>query len=297
MSVVISHLPFRDVLPLESNVQIALNATRRLGSSLVSGQTMILVKAILVVSLVVLLASEGSATVLYVRYNLNEIIIGTDSKRTAETGQTVCVCKILQVGDAVIASAGLAEYGPFDPRDFAREAITSTKTLVEARERFEDMISQPLIDVLTKVKNKSRTRYEVFKTGGAINMVFARFKERPELVTTALIPKDGPDGKITLEKNRFTLLGNVTRTKRIFVGVSKRAEAMMDRSGFWAKGTVEGVRHALQISIEDKNDAGGPIDLVQLTKGSVRWIPHLPKCDEKGRRVDEQPSTCNSSSP
>ena len=97
--------------------------------------------------------STGSqATVLYVRYNVNEIIIGTDSKRTAETGQTVCVCKILQVGDTVIASAGLAEYGAFDPRNFAREAINSSQSLVEARAKFEELISQPLIEVLQKLK-------------------------------------------------------------------------------------------------------------------------------------------------
>ena len=242
-------------------------------------------------------ASQCNSTVLYVRYNVNEIIIGTDSKRTAETGQTVCVCKILQVGDTVIASAGLAEYGAFDPRDYAREAITSTQTLVDARAKFEDLIGDPLIDVLKKLKARNSARYEVFKTGAAINMVFARFTDRPELVTTALIPKDGPRGSITLEKNRFTLLGNETRAKRIFVGVSKRAEAMMDRSGFWAKGTVEGVRHALQVSIEDKSDAGEPIDIVQLTKGSVQWFPRQPQCDEKGRRVNDQQSSCNSSGP
>ena len=258
---------------------------------------MMMRKASVLILLVVLFPTNSRATVLYVRYNLNEIIIATDSKRTAETGQTVCVCKILQIGDTVIASAGLAEYGSFDPRDFAREAITSTRTLVDARARFEDLISQPLIEVLTKVKNRNPARYQVFKTGGAIDMVFARFEDRPELVTTALIPRDGPGGQIILEKNRFTLLGNETKTKRISVGVSKRAEAMMERSGFWAKGTVEGVRRALELSIEDKGDAGEPIDLVQLTKGSVRWIPRPPQCDERGRRVDEQPSTCNSSSP
>ena len=246
---------------------------------------------------IVTIAAQCNATVLYVRYNNNEIIIGTDSKRTAETGQTVCVCKILQIGDAVIASAGLAEYGSFDPRDYAREAINSTQSLVDARAKFEELINEPLIEVLRKLKARNRGKYEVFKTGAAINMVFARFTDRAELVTTALIPKDGPSGSITLEKNRFTLLGNETRAKRIFVGVSKRAEAMMDRSGFWAKGTVEGVRHALEVSIEDKSDAGGPIDIVQLTRGAVRWFPHQPECDEKGRRVNDQQSSCNSSLP
>ena len=246
---------------------------------------------------ILLFVSQSNATVLYVRYNVNEIIIGTDSKRTAETGQTVCVCKIMHVGDTVIASAGLAEFGPFDPRDYAREAITSTQTLTDARARFEELISEPLIEVLKKLRNRSRARYEVFKTGAAVNMVFARFNDRAELVTTALIPKDGPAGSITLEKSRFTLLGNETRTKRIFVGVSKRAEAMMDRSGFWAKGTVEGVRRGLQVSIEDKSDAGEPIDVVQLTRGSVRWFPQEPQCDEKGRRINDQQSSCNSAVP
>ena len=252
-------------------------------------------KLLLSCLLIATFVAQSQATVLYVRYNVNEIIIGTDSKRTAETGQTVCVCKILQVGDTVVASAGLAEYGEFDPRDFARDAINSSQSLVEARAKFEDLISQPLIEVLQKLKARQSERYEVFKTGAAINMVFARYTDKAELVTTALIPRDAPDGSIRLETNRFTLVGNVTRTKRIFVGVSKRAEAMMDRSGFWAKGTVEGVKRALQVSIEDKSDAGGPIDVVQLTKGSVRWFPRPPQCDERGRRINEQPSSCNSS--
>jgi hypothetical protein len=195
----------------------------------------------------------------------------------------------------VIASAGLAEYGAFDPRDFAREAIQNSQSLVDVRTRFEDLINEPLLEVLKKLKNKNSPRYEVFKQGGAINMVFARFKDRPELATTALIPKDGPGGSITLEKSRFTLLGNVARSKRVFVGVSKRVEALLDKSSFWAKGNVEGVRRALQLSIEDKSDAGEPIDVIQLTNGAVRWFPQQPQCDEKGRRINEQPSSCNSS--
>src|SRR5687767_3640155 len=77
-----------------------------------------------------------NATVLYVRFSSDQIVIATDSKRTAETGQTVCVCKIAQIGDTFIASAGLAEFGEFDPREFAREAIESSDSPVEARSRF-----------------------------------------------------------------------------------------------------------------------------------------------------------------
>jgi len=247
--------------------------------------------------LVVILSIDCNATVLYVRFTSNEIVIATDSKRTATTGQTVCVCKITRVGDTFIASAGLAEYGAFDPREFAREAINTSSTLVEARTRFEELISQPLIDVLKKVKTKNRDRYEVFKKGAAINMVFARFIDQPELVTTALTPKDSSDGSIVLEKHDFTLIGDVTRAKRISVGVSKRAEVLLDRPSFWAKGSVVAAQHVLQISIEDNSEAGGPIDVVQLTKGSIRWFPREPQCDDKSRRINEQPSSCNSTTP
>ncbi|HEY5446251.1 MAG TPA: hypothetical protein VIJ87_17645, partial [Pyrinomonadaceae bacterium] len=106
--------------------------------------------------LVVILFADCNATVLYVRFTSNEIVIATDSKRTATTGQTVCVCKITQIGDTFVASAGLAEFGAFDPREFAREAIKTSSTLVEARTRFEQLISEPLIDVLKKVKSRNR---------------------------------------------------------------------------------------------------------------------------------------------
>jgi hypothetical protein len=232
--------------------------------------------------------------VLYVRFSSDQIVIATDSKRTAETGQTVCVCKIAQIGDTFIASAGLAEFGEFDPKEFAREAINSSRTLVEARARFEELITGTLIDVLKRVKKKHPARYEVFKQGAAINMVFARFKEQPELVTTALIPKDGPDGSIVLTNQHFTLIGP-NRTKRIFVGVSKRVEVLFDRPSFWAKGVIAGVQRLMEVSIADKGDAGGPVDIVQLKKGSVRWYPREPQCDGRSRRVNDQPSTCNSS--
>src|SRR4030095_11316927 len=139
-------------------------------------------KTLILIIVILVFAAETRATVLYVRYNVNEIIIGTDSKRTVETGQTVCVCKILQVGNTVIASAGLAEYGAFDPRAFAREAINSSQSLVEARAKFEELISQPLLEVLQKLKARHSERYEVFKTGAAINMVFARYTDKAELV-------------------------------------------------------------------------------------------------------------------
>jgi hypothetical protein len=245
--------------------------------------------------LILSVSVNANATVLYVRYSSDQIIIATDSKRTAETGQTVCVCKIAQIGDTFIASAGLAEFGEFDPKEFAREAINSSQTLVETRARFEELISDSLIDVLKRIKKKNPDRYDVFKQGAAVNMVFARFKEQPELVTTALIPKDGPNDSIVLTTQHFTLIGQ-NKTKRIFVGISKRVEVVLDRPSFWAKGVIAGVHRAMQISIEDKRDAGEPIDIVQLTKGSVRWYPREPQCDARSRRISDQPSTCNSSS-
>jgi hypothetical protein len=244
--------------------------------------------------LIILVSVQTRATVLYVRFSSDQIVIATDSKRTAETGQTVCVCKIAQIGDTFIASAGLAEFGDFDPKEFAREAIEDSETLIETRARFEQLITEPLVEVLKRVKVKHPARYEVFKQGAAINMVFARFKDQPELVSTALIPKDGPNGSITLTNQQFTLLGP-SRTKRIFVGVSKRVEVQLDRPSFWSKGVIAGVQRIMEVSIGDKRDAGGPIDIVQLTKGSVRWYPHEPRCDDRSRRINDQPSTCNSS--
>jgi hypothetical protein len=156
-----------------------------------------------------------NATVLYVRYTSNEIIIATDSKRTAETGQTVCVCKVTKIGDTFIASAGLAEYGSFDPRDFARQAIQSSTKLTEVRDKFEQLIQQPLIDILKKVRIRNPSRYEVFKQGAAVNMVFVRFIAGPELAATALTPKDTADGSIILDSHPITLIGPVKRAQRI----------------------------------------------------------------------------------
>jgi hypothetical protein len=249
------------------------------------------------VALILATCFDCKATVLYVRFTSNEIIIATDSKRTAETGQTVCVCKLSRIGDTFIASAGLAEYGTFDPKAFAQEAINTSHSLIEARARFEELIQQPLIDVLKKVRSRNPTRYEVFKRGAAINMVFVKFNDLPELAATALTPRDTRDGSIVLDSHPITLTGNIKRAQRIVVGVSKRAESFLDRTSFWSKGTVAGVQRILQMSIEDNKEAGEPIDLVQLTKGTVRWFPREPECDSKSRRINEQPSSCNSSKP
>ena len=245
--------------------------------------------------LALLMSSQTQATVLYVRYTSNEIIIATDSKRTAETGQTVCVCKVNRIGDTFVASAGLAEYGSFDPKEFAREAIESSNNLPEIRDNFEQLIQQPLIAVLKKLRVRNPARYAVFKQGAAVNMVFVRFGDVPELAATALTPRDTRDGSIVLDSHPITLSGPVKRALRIAVGISRRADAFLDRPSFWAKGTVAGVQHVMQLSIEDNSDAGGPVDLVQLTKGSVRWFPHEPQCDERSRRIDEQSPSCNSS--
>ena len=246
--------------------------------------------------LLLLMSSQSQATVLYVRYTSSEIIIATDSKRTAETGQSVCVCKISRIGDVFIASAGLAEYGSFDPKDFAREAIQSSSNLSEIRDRFDQLIQQPLIDVLKKVRARNPARYEVFKRGAAINMVFVRFVDVPELAASALTPRDTKDGSIILDHHPIDLSGPVKRALRIAVGISKRADAFLDKPSFWAKGTVAGVQRVMELSIEDNNEAGGPIDLVQLTQRSVRWFPREPQCNERSRRINEQSSTCNSSS-
>jgi hypothetical protein len=247
-------------------------------------QTNIVIKC--VVALLTLASFvECHATVLYVRFSSSEIVIGADSKRTAETGDSVSVCKVSRVGDTFIASAGLAEYGAFDPRQFAVEALSNSQTLIEARTTFEQLIEHPLIEVLKKLRVRNRSRYDAFKKGAAINFIFARFNDRPELVTTALTPKDEVDGSISLMKNHVTLLGPVKRAKRIFVGVSKRAEVLLDRPSFWAKGTVAGVQQVLEMSIKDNPEAGGPIDIVQLSRGAVRWFPREPECDNRSRRA------------
>ena len=247
------------------------------------------------VLLLVFLNSNANATVLYVRYTSNEIIIATDSKRTEETGQSVCVCKLSRIGDVFVAYAGLAEYGSFDPKDFAREAIQSSNNLIDIRDRFEQLIQQPLIDVLKKLRTRNAKSYAVFKQSAVINMVFVRFTDSPELAATALTPRDAHDGSIVLDSHPITLSGPAKRALRIAVGISKRADALLDRSSFWAKGTVAGVQHVMELSIEDNSEAGGPIDLVQLTKGRVSWFPREPECDERSRRINEQSGSCSSS--
>lgn len=238
---------------------------------------------------------NSNATVLYVRYTSNEVIIATDSKRTADNGQTVCVCKVSRIGDTLIASAGLAEYGSFDSEDFARQAVKNAANLTEARDTFEQLIKQPLIDVLTRLRLKDPSRYQVFKRGAAVNMVFVKFVDVPELAASALTPRDTRDGSIVLDSHPITLSGSVKRAQRISVGISNRAESFVDRPSFWAKGTVAAVQRVMDMSVEDNRDAGGPIDLVQLTKGSVHWFPREPQCDERSRRINEQSSSCNSS--
>src|SRR4030095_523809 len=115
------------------------------------------------IALLLATCSDTTATVLYVRVTPHEIVIGADSKRTAETGATVCVCKITRIDDTFIASAGLAEFGAFDPREIAVQAIRNSSTLVEARTKFEQQIEQPLIEVLTKLRDRNRERSEAFK--------------------------------------------------------------------------------------------------------------------------------------
>jgi hypothetical protein len=247
------------------------------------------------VFLALVVISRCNATVLYVRYTSSEIIIATDSKRTLDTGQTVCVCKLSRINDTFIASAGLAEYGSFDPKDFALQAIQSSSNLKEVRDRFEQLIQQPLIDVLKKLRNRNPSRYEIFKRGAAVNMVFVRFVDGPELAASALTPRDNKDGSITLDSHPITLSGPVKRAQRISVGISKRAEVFLDRPSFWAVGTVAAVQRVMQLSVEDNSEAGGPADLVQLTKGSVRWVPREPQCDDRSRRINEQLPSCNSS--
>ena len=243
--------------------------------------------------LLLLMSVESRSTVLYVRFSAREIIIGADSKRTAETGATVCVCKITKIGDTFVATAGLAEYGEFDPRDFAREALANTHDLVAARTQFEQLIETPLLEVLTKIRSRNPGRYAAFKQGAAVNMIFARFNEMPELVGTALTPRETRSGSITLDKRPITLIGEQKRAQRIFVGISKRAEVLLDRPSFWSNGTVAGVHRILQMSEEDNKETGGPIDIVQLTKGEVQWFPREPTCDARSRRINEQPGSCH----
>jgi hypothetical protein len=242
-------------------------------------------KCAALVALAAVACSHASATVLYVRFSSHEIVIGADSRRTLENGESYSVCKIRRIGDTFVSSAGVAESDIFNPTEIARQAITTSRTLGKAGTKFEQLIEQPLIDVLKVIKGRDRARYEAFKQGAAFNIFFVKFKDQPELIATSFTPIDRQDGSIILDKNTTTLVGGVKGSIPIFVGISKRAESLHARPSLWSKGSVTGVRRVLQISIEDNSESGEPIDIVQITKSSsARWYPREPGCDDKGRR-------------
>lgn len=234
----------------------------------------------------IFLASSANGTVIYVRASGGEVVIAADSKRVFhEPGgmqHSESVCKIHQVEDIVFASAGLVGVTGIalnaDISQVARQAMSGNGTLVERVRNFQQLIEVPLLNAMLITRTRDQTEYGGYLQHGALQTVFIRAEKQVPVIALSRFPlTEGPNGTIKLEPKVNLYSGKLT----ISLGGSPTAIDLGKDEEYWSKGSVDGVRELIKISIADNpSKTGEPIDILKFSKSGTSWIQVKPECKQ-----------------
>lgn len=239
-----------------------------------------------------ILAEDASGTVIYVRITQEDVVIAADSKElypygNAESHATVIeVCKIRRSEDVYFASAGIGgdQNEGFDVRQVAAQAMRYRGDLQGKAEEFQRLIKTPLIKILEVLRKQDLTQYKKFLLGAPLITVFVRVEDRSlTFLANEVTFIETSQGSIELNQRLYKCPGACRLPTTVPIGSSQRADELeLQAKDFWERGSVNGVRELMMASIADRPDeAGGPINILRLTKTGAEWVEGNKSCREK----------------
>lgn len=235
-------------------------------------------------------SNSARATTVVLARTANEIVVGADSKVTDTYGNNLNrrACKILQVGNLIVAIAGfeIDRQTGFSVPEIATTAL-QLKPSAPAAEKVSMLtgfLVSRLFKELIEVRKLSPDSYsEKFEGGRAFLKIIVAGFERgqplvfvrnfravqfsPQKIGVSVLPDDclnDCQGEV------------VTR----FLGETEAIDGLPEETPeFWRDGLVNGVRRLVETEIAARSEYDGPpIDIVRLDKNGVQWIQKKPEC-------------------
>ncbi len=222
-----------------------------------------------------------------------EIIIAADSKQTyrffengIERTGTKTICKIIQIGDVFIVSAGLVQDNKvgYNSITLAMEACHNTHTLSEKVGAFEEFMKAKLPIALNRVRKENLDLFKHrFETGDRVAAEFffaAVEKGQLKLISVDFMVAPINNDTINIISERHECPGCGSDT--IYIGEKAAIRRFLDeKKTFASSSTVNVLRNLIELEIADKSETvGPPIDVLRIDKGGAKWIQKKSSCPE-----------------
>ena len=224
----------------------------------------------------------------------NFIFLGADSKaiRGGNKADTVSVCKIEQVGKFYYAAAGLTD-NPFVNYKLSKiidEAFREGITFIDKINRFDRLVQSPLSEALQHVRRDNpRFFKDTFERRDkvALEVVFAGIVEDEPALTLISFTIERLHPLRASLTHRRNCPGNCPTGTHVYYMGTK--DAMVNYAAMnprvWDVGAVPAIKDLLHIQANSTADeVGGPVDILYITKDSVRWIQKKAECADGNKR-------------
>ncbi|MEK6286007.1 MAG: hypothetical protein AABO57_09730 [Acidobacteriota bacterium] len=212
----------------------------------------------------------------------NDIIVGADSKvnYAVATGNVETTCKIFQVGRVFVASAGMIESAEFeyDARTIATAAIQQGSRILEMMDRYQDAISQPLLEAAGSLHDQNPALYQSMIGDGEVldTAFFGIENDVPALIYSQFEITFSPDRDVMkvvpgiLGVDHYLLWGHPRPLKKF----------LDSHHGYFDEvGDVNAIRNLIQIAIDDKpGKVGKPIVIIRVNTEGAEWVIESPCC-------------------
>jgi hypothetical protein len=214
------------------------------------------------------------------------LVVGADSKTTRLDAPDVSTntCKIQEVAGVFFAVAGLRRStdGDFDVPLLAARACRAPGTLGDKVVAFEDAMQWPLTTALLRIRDAAPDYYRGRERRHAAFVEVAFFANeggKPRFLVRDFKARESEQKVLSIEVGAaelsnpgFALLGEAREMQSYL-----DANPIVDRMN-----PIEGARALLvRAATVHPETVGLPIDVVQLSGQSVRWVDRKPECDRE----------------
>ncbi len=238
-----------------------------------------------IISFLFLTVSPCSGTTIVAMRTPDFFVIAADSLSTFKGGKkpqsSGLMCKILQKGSVVFATAGLVKdpQRGFDSNAIVSKSLQASSPLSTNIKMVEASLSQSF------QRELERLRYEepsLFKKSRSVTVLLARYeKNQPIASGIQFLGEPGAKGTVLVKTKTLSCPGDCPRGQYIFyLGETSIVKKFMHESGHNLQmSPEEAVRFMVQLEIDAGTPGvGPPIDVLRLDKNGIKWLSRKKKC-------------------
>jgi hypothetical protein len=245
------------------------------------------------------------ASSIVVMRNIDEIVIGTDSKRISAPGEDLryvrsdLVCKVVRADNIFIASAGIAGIIPDGAHGEIPPEFDLTRTMNKASQGEStmqdkaDSVTKAAEGVLMKISDWAKEKKpalfnQMFIGKQLLQVVMAGMEDQsPTIIVMAFKPVISPSGELKINVEYHSCPGIACPGGSVYILMGKHEAIdryLPQAPGIWKNDPVEIVRKLVEIEVAADHEAvGPPIDILRINKDGSEWIQRKEMCGEQSQ--------------